>query len=243
MRHAALLILGPATFALAVLPARSGEAAPGPAQPPAAAQWVDLLSIMAELAPLKVTKAADGVSMTQEGDRGRYETRARLKPPFKLECVAKTDSTNVRFFFARGHYIFNWEINQKRLHVGSPADARVLPDQKDRGQVAPNEWHRFLWTVSPDGQTMAVDDRTVFEVKEDYSRTEGQLAVAAAWKSVVAIKSMRILTEDPANQKALADPAARKPDEKKPEEKKPEEKKPEEKRPDKKPDLFPNDEF
>ena len=40
--------------------------------------------------------------------------------PLRIEAVAKTDSTNLRLHFAKGHIIFNWEASPGQMACYEP---------------------------------------------------------------------------------------------------------------------------
>ena len=51
---------------------------------------------------------------------GYVRTPGVYAVPLRIEAVAKTDSTNLRLHFGKGHVIFNWEVAPERMACYEP---------------------------------------------------------------------------------------------------------------------------
>jgi hypothetical protein len=120
----------------------------------------------------------------------RIETEAKFRPPVEITVVAKLDSKNLRLAYAADQLIFNWEMNQTELRVdGGPAGGKHKPGV---GKVPTGRYVTVRWRVTPNKQSVFVDDKLRYEHEGDYSKINRSVAVFAAG-SELTVKSIKVL--------------------------------------------------
>lgn len=123
-------------------------------------------------------------------------TRASFKPPVDITFVVKTDSTNIRIGYAAKEVIFNWEDGPTELRVdGGPANGK---HKAGAGGVPTNRYLNIRWVVTPQKQSIFVDDQLRYEHEGDYSKIDNPITVRAAHGSKVTVKSIKVKAPAPA---------------------------------------------
>jgi hypothetical protein len=120
----------------------------------------------------------------------RLNTPYTFHPPVEITIVAKTDSTNLRIGYAADQVIFNWERNPDQLRVdGGPAGGL---HKAGAGSIPAEKFVTIRWQVTPDHQTIYVDDELRFEHYGDYSNLNRCFSVFPAVGSKVTVKSILV---------------------------------------------------
>jgi hypothetical protein len=117
------------------------------------------------------------------------QSDGKFRPPFALKAKARTDSTNIRIYYAAGMLIFNWESAQQELRVHDPKTGQAL-GIKDQGFVSPNKWHEVTWEIRKKSQRVLVDDELRYEAEGDYADLEAPVAIGPSWGSTVSVESL-----------------------------------------------------
>ncbi len=116
-------------------------------------------------------------------------TKATFKPPVEILIEAKTNSTNLRMSYAADQVIFNWERLRGQLRVdGGPADGQ---HKSGAGTIPTNKYVIIRWLVTPDKQSIYVDDQLRFEHSGDYSSINNPVSIFGAG-SEVTVKSIKV---------------------------------------------------
>lgn len=120
----------------------------------------------------------------------KLTTPNTFQPPVEITVVAKTDSTNLRLSYAADQIIFNWEMNEDQLRVdGGPADGL---HRNGAGKIPPDRFATIRWVVTPQHQSIYVDNELRFEHDGDYSQLNRCVSVFPAGGSAVTVKSIRV---------------------------------------------------
>ncbi len=131
---------------------------------------------------------------------GYVRTPKSYSVPLKIEAVAKTDSTNLRLHYAKGHVIFNWEANLDVLAMYEPVygHSRVV---KKSGRIPFGEWVKATWIIENDRLRVLVNDELRFDSRDtevsetdrqDYRGLVGPACIGPAWGSTVILKSLNV---------------------------------------------------
>ena len=150
-------------------------------------------NLIREMQPLnqceKQIKANCVVLTAPHRDQTYVQSAAKFRPPFALKTKVRTDSTNIRIYYASGMLIFNWECAREELRVHDPKTGAAV-GIKDKGYVSPAKWHNIVWEIRPDSQCVLVDDELRYEAAGDYTDVEGPVAIGPSWGSVVSVESL-----------------------------------------------------
>jgi hypothetical protein len=120
----------------------------------------------------------------------RLSTVGTFSPPIEITVVAQTDSTNLRLAYAADQIIFNWELDQEQLRVdGGPADGS---HKAGVGNIPMNQDVTIRWIVTPQSQSLYVNDELRFEHLGDYSKLNRGVSVFPAAGSQVRVKSLKV---------------------------------------------------
>ncbi len=128
----------------------------------------NLLSAMAPENNLSVTNAIDGLTLralTLPDHDNRFKTTNQFRAPFTIRTRAKTDSTNLRLFCGPWMLTFNHGNRCRELTV---KDGNNEMKVKDKGLIAPNEWHNFVWKIQEHGMTVEVDGQQRYHNNGDF---------------------------------------------------------------------------
>jgi len=132
------------------------------------------------------------------GDSERLSTPGAFKPPIEISVVAKTDSTNLRLAYAADDVIFNWEVDRDSLRiVGGPADGR---HKAGAGRIPAGSYVTIRWLVTPNHQSIYVDNQLRFEHEGDYSHINRCVSVFPELGSTVTVKSIKVKQITPVEQ-------------------------------------------
>jgi hypothetical protein len=155
---------------------------------------------------VEVEEVEEGLKLS---DMGYVRTTQVYGVPLKINVVAKTDSTNIRLHYAKGHIIFNWEVNQDTLAGFEPVYGHCF-EVTGQGRVKTNEWVDITWAIHKDYMEVLVDGELRFSNKEDsfqafkittgcseykgnnYKNLLGSVGFGPAWGSVITVKSVQI---------------------------------------------------
>ena len=137
----------------------------------------------------KQVKAGCVVLTAPHRDQTYIQTDGKFRPPFALKVKARTDSTNIRMYYAAGMLIFNWEAAQQELRVHDPKTGQAL-GIKDKGYVSPAKWHDFTWEIRPKSQRVFVDGELRYEAEGDYADLEAPVAIGPSWGSTVSVETL-----------------------------------------------------
>ena len=132
------------------------------------------------------------------GGSDRLSTPGTFKPPVEITVVAKTDSTNLRLAYAADDVIFNWEVDRDSLRiVGGPADGR---HKAGAGRIPVGSYVTIRWVVTPQHQSIYVDDQLRFEHEGDYSHINRCVSVFPELGSTITVKSIKVRQFAPIQQ-------------------------------------------
>ncbi|MCL2488456.1 MAG: LamG domain-containing protein [Oscillospiraceae bacterium] len=163
---------------------------------------IDLSTLkLGKLAEEKTFPAEDGVAVIVPYDNAALSTAGEYTLPLKVTAVAKTDSTNIRLYFARGEVILNWECmpSELRIHDILTGEARGFPET---GEVPVNEFAEIVWIVGRDKLELYVNGE-LRHAGSDYAYIR-QLAaqpdkifrapiqIGSAWGSTVTVKALTV---------------------------------------------------
>ncbi len=163
-----------------------------PLSPAAPTAAKNLLPTMVATNQCEKKERNGGVVLTApHRDMTYIHTQEKFKPPFVLKTRARTDSTNLRLYYANGMVIFNWEMTRSELRVHDPATGQGQ-GLAEKGLVSENKWHDIAWEIRADGMKISVDGNVRFEGPGDYSALEGVLGIGPAWGSVVSVDSFGV---------------------------------------------------
>ncbi len=170
----------PPTAPLASAPA---ESAPSRATPPAPAKVAEDGEYLTKITPEHLESPVVLI-------RGsRITTTASFKPPVEITVRAKTEDTNLRLGYAADQIIFNWEGNRTEFRIdGGPAGGK---HQKGAGGIPKNTFVTIRWRVTPEKQSVFVDDRLRFEHEGDYSKVDKPVSIMAP-NSKVTVQSLKV---------------------------------------------------
>ena len=133
----------------------------------------NLLGTMVPVNGLLVTNDPEGLALTAgSAPAAMLKYAEPLRPPFTIRVRAKTDSVNLRLFYALGLVIFNWEVNPGELRVQDPLTNQITP-VANMGRILPNEWHYLVWEVTEAGMKISVDGQVRFQNRKNYGKAEG----------------------------------------------------------------------
>lgn len=120
----------------------------------------------------------------------RLSTVGTFRPPVEIKIVAQTDSTNLRLAYAADQIIFNWELDREQLRVdGGPADGL---HKSGAGNIPMKKDVTIRWIVTPQSQSIYVDDDLRFEHQGDYSKINRCVSVFPAADSRLVVKSVKV---------------------------------------------------
>jgi Skp family chaperone for outer membrane proteins len=119
----------------------------------------------------------------------RITTTTSFKPPVEITVRAKTEDTNLRLGYAADQIIFNWEGNRTEFRIdGGPGGGK---HQKGAGGIPKNTFVTIRWRVTPEKQSVFVDDRLRFEHEGDYSKIDKPVVIMAP-NSKVTVQSLKV---------------------------------------------------
>jgi hypothetical protein len=131
---------------------------------------------------------------------GYVRTPEIYSVPLKIQAVAKTDSTNLRLHFAKGHVILNWEVNLDDLAMHEPVYGHAR-SVKAAGRIPCGEWVTVVWIIERDRLQVLVDDKVRFDSldaeitdsdSQNYGGLSGPVCIGPAWGSTVTVRSLTV---------------------------------------------------
>jgi len=163
---------------------------------------IDLSTLtLGKLAEEKTFPAADGVAVMVPYDNAALATAAEYTLPLKVTASAKTDSTNIRLYFARGEVILNWECmpSELRIHDVLTGEAHGFPET---GEVPANEFAEIVWIIGREKLEVYVNGE-LRHAGSDYAYIRELAArpdkifrapvqIGSAWGSTVTVRELTV---------------------------------------------------
>ncbi|HEV7404869.1 MAG TPA: hypothetical protein VGO11_18145 [Chthoniobacteraceae bacterium] len=119
----------------------------------------------------------------------RIATTESFKPPVEITVIAKTENTNLRLGYAADQIIFNWERGPTEFRIdGGPGNKQY---KKGAGGIPKDTFVTVRWRVTPEKQSVFVDDELRFEHEGDYSQIDKPVTIFAA-TSTVTVQSLKV---------------------------------------------------
>jgi len=133
----------------------------------------------------------EGLQLTDQRHRTGVMTGEVYQPPIRITVEARTDSTNIRLYYARGMVVLGWEVNPQQLFYQEPTTAApVVLD--DRGEIEPGTWHTIVWTITATDSILEVDGERRLTRAGEYGDVRGRVAVGPAWGSTVTVRRLEV---------------------------------------------------
>ena len=155
---------------------------------------------LSELLPVSMCGAeSDGEHLRLSG-YGYVRTPGVYAVPLRIEAVAKTDSTNLRLHFGKGHIIFNWEAAPERMACYEPVYGHSFY-VKEQGQIPEDTWVKVMWVIEENHMRVLVDDELRYtnagETGDEFHRINyrglmGPVGIGPAWGSTVTVRSLTV---------------------------------------------------
>jgi hypothetical protein len=138
-------------------------------------------------------------SATARNTGGRIAALAQtvqsFKPPVMIRTRCKTDSTNIRLYFAKGRVILNWEMRIRELRFDDP-ETRAGTWFPGTGYLTPKEWHTVIWEIRRDSMRLLVDGEVRLEKRGHYAELDSQAGIGPCLGSVVTLQSFVVAKID-----------------------------------------------
>lgn len=131
---------------------------------------------------------------------GYVRTPAVYEVPLRIEAVAKTDSTNLRLHYAKGHVILNWEAVPDQLACYEPVYGHAF-HVRGQGRIPQDSWVKVSWVVERDFMRVLVDDELRYtnegENGDEFHRIDyrgliGPVCIGPGWGSTVTVRSLAV---------------------------------------------------
>ena len=131
---------------------------------------------------------------------GYVRTPGTYGVPLTIEAVAKTDSTNLRLHFAKGHVILNWEAVPDQLACYEPVYGHAF-HVRGQGRIALDSWVKVSWVIEREFMRVLVDDELRFtnegDVGDEFHQIDyrgliGPVCIGPAWGSTVTVRSLTV---------------------------------------------------
>ncbi|MDE2890436.1 MAG: hypothetical protein OXR72_19720 [Gemmatimonadota bacterium] len=131
---------------------------------------------------------------------GYVRTRGVYEVPLTIEAEAKTDSTNLRLHFAKGHVILNWEAVPDQLACYEPVYGHAF-HVREQGRIPRDTWVKVSWVIERDFMQVLVDDELRFTNEGDsgdefhridYRGLLGPVCIGPGWGSTVTVRSLAV---------------------------------------------------
>ncbi len=156
--------------------------------------------LLSEMLPVsECSVSSDGVHLRLSG-YGYARTPEAYAVPLMIEAIAKTDSTNLRLHFAKGHIIFNWEAAPGQMACYEPVYGHAF-HVKDQGRVHEDTWVKITWVIRENQMQVLVDDEPRYtnagETGDDFHPVNyrglfGPVGIGPAWGSTVTVRSLTV---------------------------------------------------
>jgi len=132
------------------------------------------------------------LSLLSPNPDGAYAvTNRQYSPPFVVKARARTDSTNIRFYYSSGMIILNWEVtlNELRFHNLDTGWAVGIPG---KGSVSPMVWHDIVWEVRPSSTRLLVDGEERLNALGEYAELKAPIGIGPAQGSMLMLESLTV---------------------------------------------------
>jgi hypothetical protein len=168
---------------LSPAPAAPLASTPQPAPPPPPAASADGKEYLTEVTPAHTERPVE----LKRGER--ITTKTSFKPPVEITVVAKTEDTNLRLRYAADEIIFNWEGNRTQFRIGGgPGSGK---HKQGTGGIPKDTFVTVRWRVTPEKQSVFVDDELRFEHEGDYSQIDKPVTIFAV-SSKLTVQSLKV---------------------------------------------------
>ncbi len=133
----------------------------------------NLLASMVPVNDLRVLNDPEGMTLASgTAPAPMLKYAEPLRPPFTIRVRAKTDSVDLRLYYAQGLVIFNWQDNPGELRVHDPLTNQITP-LPSMGRILANDWHYIVWEVTEAGMKISVDGAIRYQNRKNYGKAEG----------------------------------------------------------------------
>ncbi len=156
--------------------------------------------LLSEMLPVsECSVSSDGGHLRLSG-YGYARTPEAYAVPLMIEAIAKTDSTNLRLHFAKGHIIFNLEAAPGQMACYEPVYGHAF-HVKDQGRVHEDTWVKITWVLGENQMQVLVDDELRYtnagETGDDFHPVNyrglfGPVGIGPAWGSTVTVRSLTV---------------------------------------------------
>jgi serine/threonine protein kinase len=124
-------------------------------------------------------------------DRPMVVTRETYRPPFTVRMTIKTDSTDIRLWYANGGVILSWGDSKSELRVRDFATG-LVKGIKGVGYIRENVFHDISFDVQPESMSLVVDQEKRIRIPGRYGHLLSTFGVGPAHGSTVTVKSIDI---------------------------------------------------
>jgi hypothetical protein len=105
--------------------------------------------------------------------------------------MAMTDSTDIRWNYARGLVILGWERDTDELRVHDPKTGRES-GYEGRGLVTPNDWHEITFEITDVSLRVIVDGKERHQRKADYKGLNAPIGIGGFPGTKLTVKEISI---------------------------------------------------
>ncbi len=156
--------------------------------------------LLSEMLPVsECSVSSDGGHLRLSG-YGYARTPEAYAVPLMIEAVAKTDSTNLRLHFSKGHIVFNWEASPGQMACYEPVYGHGF-NVKDQGRIPEDTFVKITWVIRENQMQVLVDDEPRYtnagETGDEFHRINyrglmGPVGIGPAWGSTVTVRSLSV---------------------------------------------------
>ena len=150
--------------------------------------------LLSEMLPVsECSVSSDGGHLRLSG-YGYARTPEAYAVPLMIEAIAKTDSTNLRLHFAKGHIIFQLGGCARADGVLRTGLRPCVSRERTRGRVHEDTWVKITWVLGENQMQVLVDDELRYtnagETGDDFHPVNyrglfGPVGIGPAWGSTV----------------------------------------------------------
>ena len=153
-----------------------------------------------ELVPVSECVAKCDSEWLSVSGYGYVRTPGVYAVPLRIEAVAKTDSTNLRLHFAKGHVILNWEVELEEMACYEPVYGHAF-FAEGQGRIPRDTWVRVTWEIQEDFMRVLVDGELRYSnegetpdefQRNNYSGLIGPVCIGPGWGSTVTVESLKV---------------------------------------------------
>jgi hypothetical protein len=161
----------------------------------------NILEKMLPANAVEIVREGNRVMLKTSGPRDYIRTPQPVRPPFTLRAQVRTESGDVRLYYALGIVVFNWTARPDEIRVHDPTTG-LSAGASGQGVLTPGEWHEVAWDISTNAMTVTVDGQPRYQAKGAYSRLNAFPGVGSrdgpvSLRRVVIEKSTTVKPEPP----------------------------------------------